>query len=158
MYAALTGVSFLLLFGVVFWSTATFMQQQIDATVSNEITEILVVPQAARPGGLRAVVQGLIGHSFGFYYVLQDRSGRVLAGNLPAMTVVTGIREWGGEARHRQTPFSAIRGRGVGVPEGYLFVGLSTLQLHEMEEMVVRVFLWGLGGVMLLALTGEVIE
>jgi signal transduction histidine kinase len=154
MYAALTGVSFLLLFGVVFWSTSRFMQQQIDATVSSEITEILGDPQTALPGGLQATVQGLIGHSFGFYYVLQDRSGRVLAGNLPPMTVVTGVREWGGEARHRQTPFSAIRGQGIGVEQGYLFVGLSTLQLHEMEEMVVRVFLWGLGGVMLLALAG----
>src|SRR5882762_10787935 len=100
MYAALTGVSFLLLFGVVFWSTARFMEQQIDATVSNEITEILADSHAARPGGLQAIVQGLIGHSFGFYYVLQDPSGKVLAGNLPAMTAVTGVREWGGEARH----------------------------------------------------------
>jgi signal transduction histidine kinase len=154
MYAALTGVSFLLLFGVVFWSTARFMQQQIDATVSSEIAEILADPQAARPGGLQTIVQALMGHSPGFYYSLQDQSGKVLAGNLAAMTAITGVREWGGSARHKQTPFSAIRGRGVGVPEGYLFVGLSTLQLHEMEEMVVSSFLWGLGAAMLLALAG----
>jgi signal transduction histidine kinase len=154
LYAALTGVSFLLLFGVVFWSTARFMRQQIDATVSSEITELLADPQAARPEGLQAMVRGLIGHSFGFYYVLQDRSGKVLAGNLPATTALTGVREWGGSARHRQTPFSAIRGRGVAVPAGYLFVGLSTLQLHEMEEMVLSSFLWGLGAAMLLGLAG----
>jgi signal transduction histidine kinase len=154
MYATLTGVSFLLLFGVVFWSTARFMQQQIDATVSSEIAEILADPQAARPGGLQAIVQGLMGHSPGFYYLLQDRSGKVLAGNLPVMPMVTGVREWGGSARHKQTPLSAIRGRGVGVPEGYLFVGLSTLQLHEMKEMVVSLFLWGLGAAILVALAG----
>jgi signal transduction histidine kinase len=154
MYAVLTGVSFLLLFGVVFWSTATFMQQQIDATVSSEIAEMLNDPEVAGPGGLQAIVQELIGHSPGFYYLLQDRSGKVLAGNLPATTAVTGVREWGGSARYRQTPFSAIRGRGVGVSDGYLFVGVSTLQLHEMEETVVRSFLWGVGAAMLLALVG----
>jgi signal transduction histidine kinase len=137
MYAALTGVSFLLLFGVVFWSTTRFMEQQIDATVSSEIAELLADAQAARPGGL-----------------LQDRSGKVLAGNLPATAAVTGVREWGGSAAHRQTPFAGIRGRGVDVSEGYLFVGLSTLQLHEMGEMVASSFLWGLGAAMLLALAG----
>jgi signal transduction histidine kinase len=154
MYAALTGVSYLLLFGVVFWSTTRFMQQQIDATVSSEVAEILADPQAASPGRLQAILQRLIGHSAGFYYLLQDRSGHVLAGNLPSMTMVTGIREWGGSARHKQTPFSAIRGRGVEVAQGYLFVGLSTLQVHEMEEMVASSFLWGLGAAMLLALAG----
>jgi signal transduction histidine kinase len=152
MYAALTGVSFLLLFGVIFWSTARFMEQQIDATVSSEIDEILADPQAARPGGLQTIVQGMIGHSLGFYYLLQDRSGKVLAGNLPATTAQIGVREWGGSATQKQTPFSAIRGRGVNVAEGYLFVGSSTFQLHEMEEMVASSFLWGLGAATLLAL------
>jgi len=154
MYAAFTGVSFLLLFGVIFWSTARFMEQQIDATVSSEIAEILASPHAASAGGLKSIVQELIGHSPGFYYLVQDRSGNVLAGNLPATTVTIGIREWGGSATLKPTPYSAIRGRGVDTLEGYLFVGMSTLQLHEMEEKVTRSFLWGMGAAMLLALIG----
>jgi signal transduction histidine kinase len=154
MYAALTGVSFLLMFGVILWSTTRFMQQQIDATVSGELAEMLADPQATQPDGLQAIVQAFTGRSPGFYYLLQDRSGKVLAGNLPAVTAVTGVREWGGSATNRQTPFAAIRGRGVDVPEGYLFVGLSTLQHHEMEERVASSFLGGLGAAILLALAG----
>jgi signal transduction histidine kinase len=154
MYAALTGVSFLLMCGVILWSTTRFMQQQIDATVSSELAEMLADPQATQPDGLQAIVRAFTGRSPGFYYLLQDRSGKVLAGNLPAVTAVTGVREWGGLATNRKTPFSAIRGRGVDVPEGYLFVGLSTLQHHEMEERVASSFLGGLVAAILLALAG----
>jgi signal transduction histidine kinase len=152
MYAAFTGVSLLLLFGVVFLSTVRFMDRQIDATVSSEIAEILAEPESATPASLRNMMQELIQHSPGFYYLLQDPAGHLLAGNLPATTAVEGIREWGGEARHKIAPFSAIRGRGVLVPAGYLFVGVSTLQLHEMEEMVIGSFLWGGIAALLLAL------
>lgn len=154
MYAGFTAASFLLLFGVVYWSTAKFMEQQIDATVSSEIAEILASPQAARASGLQPIVQELLGHSPGFYYLLQDRSGQVLAGNLPATTAEVGIREWGGSATLKETPYSAIRGRGVDVLDGYLFIGMSTLQLHEMEEKVTGSFLWGMGAALLIALIG----
>jgi signal transduction histidine kinase len=157
MYAALTGVSFLLLFGVVFWATTSFMDRQIDTAVSSEIAEILAEPESSTPGGLQAMIQGLITRSSDFYYLLQDPSGRVLAGSLPATQPVVGIREWGGQASHKQNPFSALRGRGVAVPEGYLFVGSSTLQLHEMEEMLLRSFLLGAAVAMVLALAGGAI-
>lgn len=154
MYAALTGVSFLLLFGVVLWATTRFMERQIDGTVSSEIAEILADPDSATPAGPRATLGQLTRHSGDFYYLLQDPAGNVLAGNLPATDPVVGTREWGGEAMHKRQPFAALRGRGVAVPAGYLFVGLSTLQLHEMEEMVSGSFLWGASAAMLLALAG----
>jgi len=53
MYAALTGVSFLLLFGVVLWATTRFMERQIDGSVSSEIAEILADPDSATPAGPR---------------------------------------------------------------------------------------------------------
>jgi signal transduction histidine kinase len=50
---------------------------------------------------------------------------------------------------------SGIRGQGLLVGSGaYLFVGLSTVQLHEMEEAVIHAFLWGLASAVLLALVG----
>src|ERR1700692_1735739 len=98
MYAALTGVSFLLLFGVVLWATTRFMDRQIDDTVSSEIAEILADPDSATPAGPRATLGQLTRHSRDFYYLLQDPAGNVLAGNLPATDPVVGIREWGGEA------------------------------------------------------------
>jgi NodT family efflux transporter outer membrane factor (OMF) lipoprotein len=129
------------------------MEQQIDATVADEVAEI----QAAAPNGstlqLRDAVAALIDRSPGFLYLLQDARGRVLAGNLPPLAAVIGVRQWPGSARDRRNPFSGLRGRGIRVSDGsYLFVGLSTLQLHEMEELVVHAFLWGLAVVILLSL------
>jgi signal transduction histidine kinase len=156
VYAALTGLSFLVLFAVIFWSSTRFMRQQIDDTVSNEVAEILSDPQARMPGGIQDIVRSLARHPAGFFYLLQDRSGEVLAGNLPGTSAVLGVREWGGEATRRVTPYSAVRGRGVPVADGYLFVGWSTLQLHEMQEIVMGSFLWGLMAALALALGGGV--
>jgi len=49
LYAGLTGVSFALLFAVIFWSTARFMRHQIDDSVTNELNEILSDARARLP-------------------------------------------------------------------------------------------------------------
>jgi signal transduction histidine kinase len=155
LYGGLTSLGYLLLFGVVFWATTHAMERQIDASVAGELAEI----RSAAPDGnterLRAGVAALIGRSPDYFYLLQDASGRALAGNLPAVGPVPGVRQWPGSARHDKNPFSGIRGRGVMVGEGsYLFVGLSTVQLHEMEELVINGFLWGFALAMLVSLAG----
>ena len=155
LYAGLTGLSYLLLFGVVYWSTANSMERQIDASVNGELAEIRADAQDGGLPRLREVVRELNSRSPDYFYLLQDTSGAVLAGNLPATRSVPGVRQWPGSARHPQMPYSGIRGRGLTVGDGaYLFVGLSTVQLHEMEQTVVRAFLWGLALAMLLALAG----
>jgi signal transduction histidine kinase len=154
IYAALTGVSFVILLAVIFLSTTRFMRHQIDDSVSSEIGEILADTQGQGPQSIRAVVQGLSSHPAGFYYLFQDAQGVALAGNLPAMDQRDGVREWPQTPKSRRSVFSAIRGRGVSVPGGYLFVGWSTHQLHEMEEMVVGSFSWALAACIALALAG----
>jgi len=143
MYAGLTGVSFLILFGVIFWSTARFMRHQIDDSVASELDEITTDPQAHEPAKLAILVQGLARHSSGFYYLLQDSGGVARAGNLPSIDPLLGIREWGKSGERDAAPYSAMRGRGVTFAGDYLFVGWSTHQLHEMEQMVVGSFAWG---------------
>jgi signal transduction histidine kinase len=151
MYAALTGLSFAVLFGVIFWSTTRFMRHQIDDSVSSELDEI--VSQVTDATGVAAVVQGLAKHSSGFFYLLQDASGVVRAGNLPAVSPREGIREWNESPK---SPYSAIRGRGINISGNYLFVGWSTRQLRKMEEMVVSSFVWGLATSIALALAGGI--
>jgi signal transduction histidine kinase len=154
----MTGLSFSVLFGVILWSTTHFMRHQIDDSVANEIDEILTDPQSANPVGLASVVDGLARHPGGFYYLLQDPAGSVVAGNMRSLDPQPGIREWrlaAGAARPRDR---ALRGRGVPVDGGdYLFVGWSTHQLREMEEMVIRSFVWGLIASVALALAGGVL-
>jgi signal transduction histidine kinase len=154
MYAGLTGISFLILFGVIFWSTARFMRHQIDDSVSSELDEIMTDSQAPGPEQIATLVQGLTRHSSGFYYLLQDSAGVVRAGNLPSVDPRIGVREWGKSAQSKGSPYSAMRGRGVEFAGEYLFVGWSTHQLHEMEEMVVGSFAWGLAASIALALAG----
>jgi signal transduction histidine kinase len=157
MYAGLTGLSFLVLFGVIFLSTARFMRHQIDDSVSSELDEIITDSQGSKPEEIEALVQGLAKHSSGFYYLLQDATGAARAGNLPSIDPVTGVREWGNSQNAQATPYSAMRGRGIEFAGDYLFVGWSTHQLHEMEEMVVGSFVWGLAASVALALAGGVI-
>lgn len=154
VYAGLTGISFLVLFGVIFWSTTRFMRHQIDDSVASEIEEIVSDPLSASRAGRQALVDGLTKHSSGFSYLLQDPDGAVLAGNLPHVEAEEGIREWNAHAPSSKGRSSILRGRGIGIHGDYLFVGWSTHQLREMEEMVTGSFLWGLGASITLALAG----
>jgi signal transduction histidine kinase len=155
LYAGLTASSFLLLFAVIYWSTTAFMQEQIDTTVTNEIKELRSASAADDLDSLRRAVQASAAQSSAFFYLLQDRDGRVLAGDLPSLSPVTGVREWIGPNRLQTQPGTDIRGRGVDAEGGaYLLVALNAHQLHEMKESVSRSFLWGFGAAMLLALVG----
>ena len=154
LYAGLTALSFVLLFVVVYVSTGNFMDRQIDATVATELAEVQS-DAAGKGGSLAGIVRDLGTRSDGYFYLLQDAQGAVVAGNLPALEPVPGIREWGGPAHHRSNPLQGLRGRGVRLADGgYLFVGMSTYHLHEMQEHVVRVFLWGFAAALALALAG----
>jgi signal transduction histidine kinase len=157
MYAALTGVSFLVLFGVIFLSTTRFMRHQIDDSVTSELEEIFTDAHGREVQAVSDVVRSLSQHPAGFYYLLQDSRGGVLAGNLPAIDPLEGVLEWGGRRNTNGERIAALRGRGVGIPGAYLFVGWSTHQLHEMEDMVVRTFAWGLAASSALALVGGVV-
>lgn len=155
LYAGLTGASFLVLFGVVFWAITRFMDQQIDATVASELAEIQADARARGPDSVRGIVQDMVGRAPGYFYLLQDASGKVLAGNLPAVQPLPGVREWPGRTEHDRQALSGIRGYGVVLGDGsYLMVCLSSHQLHEMRELVERSFLLGTGLAMLLALGG----
>ena len=102
-------------------------------------------------------MQALAKHPSGFYYLLQDSSGLVRAGNLPALDPKDGIREWPQASKGQASAFSAVRGRGIKLSGAYLFVGWSTHQLLEMEAMVVRSFAWGLAASIALALAGGLV-
>jgi signal transduction histidine kinase len=157
MYATLTGISFLILFSVIFLSTTRFMRHQIDDSVASEVGEILADSPGRSIDAIQGVVQALAKHPSGFYYLLQDANGVVRAGNLPALDPKEGVREWPQAAQGAGFAFSAVRGRGIILPGAYLFVGWSTHQLLEMEEMVVGSFAWGLAASIALALAGGLV-
>ena len=156
VYAGMTGLSFIVLFGVILWSTAHFMHHQIDDSVANEIDEIVTDPQSINLAGLASVVGGLARHSGGFHYLLQDSAGKVIAGNMQSLDPQVGVRELTRPPGVTRSRDRSIRGKGVAVEGGYLFVGWSAHQLREMEEMVTGSFMWGLAASVVLALVGGV--
>jgi len=156
LYAGVMGVSFALLFGVIFWSTSRFMQHQIDDSVNNELNEIM----SAAPGDVaatRSIVTGLARQSSGFSYLFQDAHGRVLAGNIQALPPRVGVFEWDGETKYSDRRRGHLRGQGVQLADNYLFVGWSTYQLQEMEEFIANAFVWGTTAAILVALAGGAI-
>jgi signal transduction histidine kinase len=156
LYAGVTGISFALLFAVIFWSTARFMRHQIDDSVANELNEILGdAPEDM--AGMRTIVAGLARQSSGFAYLFQDADRHELAGNIRALPPNVGVFEWESEATAPDRRRGRIRGRGVMVGTNYLFVGWSTHQLHEMEEFIAKAFIWGSAAAIALALVGGAI-
>ncbi len=158
LYAALFFTSVLLLFAAMYWYGTGFIADQIDTTVSDEITEVRTHAGAGGLAPLQATVAAYARQApSGMYYLLEDGSGKVLAGNMPGLPLVIGVRNWPPREEGGQFPIGvqSVRGRGVGVDNGaYLFVGVDATQLDEMREMIARAFLWGLLGTILLSLAG----
>ena len=119
------------------------MDRQLDDTISNEIAEIESDAANGDISSIQTIVSELTLNSPGFFYLLQDRDGTVLAGNLSAMAAAEGITD----RAHVQVQDRAVplRGRGVYLKSNvFLFVGLSTTELHAMQRAVARTFVWGL--------------
>jgi signal transduction histidine kinase len=152
LYAALLGASVLVLFGIVYWLATGHVAGQIDSAVATEIAEEQADAGSRGPEGLRSLIAAQAQHArLGAFYLLQDASGSVLAGNLPPMRPVLGVREWTAPSG------TTVRGRGVQAPDGgYLLVGLSDSDLQELRDAVAYTFFWVLAGSLALAFIGGV--
>lgn len=149
LYAGLLGISALVLFGAIYWYSWGSIASQLDTAVTTELAEEQADAGTGGEAALQRVVAAQAAHDSGAYYLLQDKSGRVLAGNLPAMTPVVGFREW------QTGPGRGIRGRGIVLPGGaYLFTGLNDTDLRAMDAAVARIVFWVLGSTIVLALAG----
>src|ERR1700732_2082484 len=84
-YAGLFGASVLILFGVIYWATNTYMANSLDAAVDSDITELEDSLQVGGDAALTALVmERLRQMPHGpMYYSLQDPTGKVIDGNLP---------------------------------------------------------------------------
>lgn len=157
LYAGLFGVSAMILFAVIYWSTAGFMSRQLDDSITAELNEVQADAAGHDLDGLRRIVQGRVDRApRGMYYLLEDAQGRALAGNMPPVTPVPGLRCWPGPHLMPQSAQPhGLCGRGLQAVDGaYLLVGLDNFQLEEMQELIARAFLWGLGATAVLAFAG----
>ena len=156
LYAAIFGVSGLLLFGIIGWSVNSFMAEQLDATVANELAEVQADAGGLEMPALQQVVNDLTIKSPGLYYLLQAPDRQVIAGNMLAIEPKPGLRSL--DLPHQKSDHATlggIRGRGLVLADGgYLFVGASDQQLDELRQVISRTFVLGLSTTIVLALAG----
>lgn len=153
LYAVLFAVSTLILFVVVSWSATGFLAQEIDATVENELTEIQAFAGDRGEAGLRDAIAGVTARTTGIYGLLQSADGKVLAGNMLPLHPLPGPRVLLRTHQPFEYPASGgIRGRGLLLPDGgYLFVGVTDLQIDALRAVLTRSFLVGLGATLIFA-------
>lgn len=156
IYASLFTMSVLVLFVIIGLTTDGFMTRELDAIAANELAEIQADAGGTRTDLLLPVVDGLVRHAPGFFYLLQSRSGHVLAGNMTSIDPVAGKRSV--PSRHGTLQLkgdSPIRGQGLLLPDaGYLFVGSSARARDEMRHSLLEAFFWSIGAIVALGLGG----
>ncbi len=159
LYAAMFGASGLMVLAIVAWLVGSFMADQLDATVANELAEVQADAGGQDIPALKRVIDGLTVNSPGIYYLLQAPGGRVLAGNMSAIKPRPGLRslQWTHQAPERRS-IGGIRGRGIVLSDGaFLFVGISDYHLGEVREVILRTSLLGLGATVVLAVAGGLV-
>ena len=161
LYALLFGVSAVVLFAVFYWAAIGAMSGQLDAGLD---AERAVLEDRYRKGGIgalsAAITERLKNPVHPLSYLLQDVSGRVLAGNLPA---VPSLRVGRSEIEAPigtsavDVDYEPIVFRTLGVPlngGGFLFLGQDAHSLDELREFVVQAFGWGAAATLVLAVLG----
>ncbi len=157
-YAGLFGASVIILFAVIYWATDIYITRSLDAAVDSDFTEL---EDSLNAGGqsllaeqihdrLRQMPRGPM------HYLLQDRNGNVIAGDLPAFNrgsshfdIAPNDRR--SSARHEPP----VRARGAALSDGdYLLVGIDAHSREEMHELILRAFGWGSAITLVLAFGG----
>jgi signal transduction histidine kinase len=157
IYVAVFTISVTILFAIIYWSTAGFMSRQIDQSADIELASLLEgQPKAGLEHLRREVAERVETAPPDAFYLLQDRDGKVLAGNLPAREPSTDTVETvGPELFENGSEPHGYRGHGViTVDQAFLFVASDNFQLEEMQELVARAFGLGLCLTLVLALGG----
>ncbi len=149
LYAGLFLLSGSALFGLVSWSINLATELELQRDVDEEMNEVKASAGTLDLPTLRRVVGDYVSKTEDTRYLLQDRAGHVLAGNLPAMAPVPGAL-----LLHRTRKPMLMRGRGKLLPDGYLFVGVEDRETPRLHAAIVRAFVESLAVTFLLAVGG----
>jgi Signal transduction histidine kinase len=160
LYVGLFGASVCVILLVTYWATAGALAQQLQGDIDSELREL---QQDYRAGGLlrlqRTVENRLHSREPSDYFLLQNRAGRRLAGNLPPMEPT---RTWQDVTLPRLSPVDGrpihIRARGVilSPDDVYLVVGRDAHRLREIRTLMLDAFGWSLAATLVLGVLGGV--
>src|SRR5262245_51157580 len=101
------------------------MNRLLDSTVAGEIAELQAAGAGRDPARTAAVVTEYTTRAPDFYYLLQDTSGKKLAGNIPPIRPpVVGVNEELRQKTSSEDEARIVRGQGLWLADAtYLFVG-----------------------------------
>jgi hypothetical protein len=137
------------LFGLVSWSINSATEQELQRDVDEEMNEVKATAGTLDLATLQRVVNDYVAKTEDTRYLLEDRTGHVLAGNLPAMAPLPGAL-----LIHRVRKPTLMRGRGKLLSDGYLFVGVEDRETPRLHAAIVRAFVESLSVTFVLALSG----
>src|SRR5262245_32346264 len=158
LYVAVFGIAIGILFAVIYWVTGSAMKSELRDEVTEEMSPMLKRHQAEGPGAIEAVIRDRVDSPdyATSFYLLQDPSGRKVAGNLHPMPAADGWYELripveeGGE-----DDSDMLLGHGKVLPDGwFLLVGQDMDQFNDVEEWIVEVAGWGLAAAFVMAMVG----
>jgi signal transduction histidine kinase len=157
LYVALFGVSILILFAVIYWITAEFMEAQLRGAIATELSSLVDDFDSSRTDNTVEAITRRVGsreHELS-YYLLQDGAGRKLAGNLPAMGAAAGWYELPIPAGDDIDSSDTLMADGAVLSNGwFLVVGQDTDQFTDFEDLIVNIAAGSLAVAFALALIG----
>jgi signal transduction histidine kinase len=161
LYAALFSASAIVLFGVIYWSTSFYMTGQLDAAIDSDYAELQQAFRNAGTKDVAALIEDRVRDmpAGPMFYLLEDPTGEVLAGNLPALPMRTGTFDTVDpqpEPHRRDQRVLRARGAMLGDSD-YLLVAIGARQRDEMEELILRAFGWSFLVTLVLAFGGGIV-
>lgn len=168
LYTLLFSTSFLIVFGIIYWITVDALRQQMILSIGAELSALEQEYSKGREAELTWEIKKRTGSGkYAFnYYLLQDKSGRKLAGNLPGMSPFKGWREipapyplaaGSGNNSSEMNAHTALVKSSTLQDGTFIIVGNSTYQSNEAKEAIREAFFWGMGAILLLAFGGGMI-
>ncbi len=158
LYVALFGVSVLILFAVIYWATAEFMEEQVRAAIDTEMSSLVDDFGSSGTGGTIDAIARRVGsrEHESSYYLLQDAAGRKIAGNLAAMPAIGGWYELPIPAQGDDSDSSdTLMALGQVLSNGwFLVVGQDTDQFTDFEDLIINIAAGSLAAAFALALIG----
>ncbi|WP_075678215.1 ATP-binding protein [Stenotrophomonas sp. TD3] len=155
LYALITGLSFLVMFGVMYWSATHYMKEQIDGAVAAELHEVELAAAGDGWRSLSMAVDASTRAGNGFHYLVLNPDGEKVAGDLPVRPPQLGLVDGLHLPASGDAPALELRGGGrASADGGYLLVAASARQIEELQESILRSFLLGLLVSMVLVIVG----
>ncbi len=161
-YAVIFGVSVVVLFGFLYWSTAGYMFRQVEAAVEAEIRLLNERYRNQGLAGLTALIRDRLSRQPAGpeVYLLAGPDYRPLVGNLSGWPAADAdengwVRFRLEEQRGEDTEVRWASARVFALRGGFnLLVGRDMQELEAIRETIVRTLAWGLGITVVMALAG----